>query len=129
MPTKTTPIEGKVWEDGGAFFMARVTGRDAANITQATISSITYKVFDIKDLPGSEKTSGTLTVSDVVFNTLQTDNRWSKDSTGYNFRHEMPASTFADGDRFYQVEYLFTPSTGEKFYLVFKIEAKETFTS
>lgn len=128
MATLTTPIEGIVWEDGGAFFMARVTGRDAANITQAVVSSISYKVYDLKELPPTEKASGTLTVSSVIFDSLQTDSRWT-DSTGYNFRHEMPAASFPNGDRNYQVEYLFTPTSGEVFWVIFKVNAKEVHTS
>lgn len=120
---------GTVFEDGGATFLARVVGNNAANITQATINGITYKVFDLTEIPGKLITSGTLTVSDVVFDTLQTDSRWTKDSTGYNFRHNMPPSAFPEGNRQYQVEYLFDPTSGEDFLVVFKVSATETFTS
>ena len=38
---------GSVWEDSGAFVMARITGNAGTAITQATISTITAKVFEL----------------------------------------------------------------------------------
>lgn len=109
----------KVFEDSGAVIMARITAADGTNLTQAATSSITYKVFDNRDLT-TPTTSGTLTVSSVIYDTLQTDSRWDADSTGYNFAWEVPASVFVNGDRKYIIELLVTPGSGEQFHVVFQ---------
>lgn len=114
-------VKGSVWEDGGAAMMARVVGNDAANIVQADIASIARNVFI-----GSTLNSGptALTVATVVFDTLQTDARWSVDSTGYNFRDDVGAAIFAAGSTLYRLEYAFTPASGEVFQVVFEALAK-----
>lgn len=99
--------------------MGRIKGNDAANITQAGISSIVCNVFDLDSRSMTPLVSPAMVVADNVFDTLQTDDRWTVDDTGYNFRHEMPASTFADGDKIYRVEYKFTPASGAVFWAVF----------
>lgn len=70
-----------------------------------------------------------LTVSAVIFDTLQTDARWTIDSTGYNFRHTPGASNFASGDRRYRIEYVFDPVSGENFALVYHVTAMKLFAS
>src|SRR6187402_145567 len=99
------------FEDGGATFMARVLGNAGTAITQATISSITCNVYDMT-APTVAVISPTVTVNSVVFDTLQTDARWTADTTGYNFLHAMPATAFPTGKRNYKVEYKFTPTSG-----------------
>jgi len=99
--------------------MARITGTDAANIQQADVSSIAYSVYDLDDETTATVT-GTLTVSSVVYDTLQTDARWDTDTTGYNFRWDVPASVFADGDKIYRIEIAFTPASGEVYHVVYE---------
>lgn len=128
MPNPVIPTHFLVMEDGGAQTMARVLANDATNAQQADISSITYKVFDI-DNSNTETATGTLTVSDVIFDTLQTDARWSVDTTGYNFRHEVPATAFPTGGNRYQIEYKCTPASGQVFWVVFGPRALAILTS
>lgn len=119
---KTTPITGTVYEDSGAYLMARVIGNAGTMITQASLSALTYKVFDLNsDAPFTPTQSGSLTVSAVVFDTLQTDARWSADSTGYNFGHVIPAAWLTDGGHVFKIEYRFTPVSGEVFHVVFQL--------
>ena len=107
--------KGSVFEDGGASLMARVVGNAGVNILQADITSISRAVFVGSTL---QETTAPV-VATAVFDTLQTDARWSEDSTGYNFRDDVAASVFADGDVIYRVEYQFTPASGQVFWVIF----------
>ena len=108
------------YEDGGVSLMARHRGNDGAYITRTSLNSISVKVFDKSD-PSTTLQSTTLNVSTVVFDTLQTDTRWTKDSTGYNFRHDVPGSWLESGNKTYRIEYKFDPVAGEDFFLVFEV--------
>ena len=103
-------ISACAYEDSAFVLLARVE-IDGANATQSTVSAITWKAFDVTD-PDTVYDSGTLTVSSVVFDTLQTDGRWSEDWTGYNFRHEVAATVFATPDKRYRIEHKVTTSGG-----------------
>lgn len=112
--------EFTVFEDGGFSVMARVVGQNGVNITIASISTITARFNDVYD--GSVVlASGGLTVANVVFDTLQTDARWTKDAIGYNFRHDVAASAMATGDRVVRCEYVFTPASGAAFILALNV--------
>lgn len=111
------PNDTTVFEDSGFRWMARVTGSDGNDVQQSDIDSISYSVYDLGDT-SSPTATGTLDVLDVVFDTLQTDSRWSKDSTGYNFGWNVPSSVFAEGNKTYRIEVKFTPFDGEAFHLV-----------
>jgi hypothetical protein len=108
-----------VFEDSGCYLLARIRGNDAANIVQADISSINLCV---SQKGGTPDTAGTaVTVATVIFNTLQTDARWTVDSTGYNFRYEVPAASLPVGGRKYLSEFKFTPASGPVFHVVFEV--------
>ena len=112
--------KANVWEDSDCVCMARVVGIDADEITQADVSSITLKVFDEDAAdPDAAVSTASLTVSAVVFNTLQTDARWQVDTTGYNFRYTIPAAALATGDHTYTVEFVFTMADTTKFPPIF----------
>ena len=124
----TDIIRGYVWEDGDVTCLARAT-LNGSNITQAVISSIARKVFDLDSTtPTTAVDSSSVTVASSVFDTLQTDGRWSKDSTGYNFRDTVAASVLSSAHR-YRVEYVFTGSNGEKAVLLFEVSAKSIHSS
>jgi len=125
----TDLLETSGWEDSSLTVMARIQGEDAANITQATIGSIAAKVFDLNDNNAQVGSTINLTVSSVVFDTLQTDARWTKDAVGYNFRHTVPASYFPTGDHVYRVEYKFSPSSGDPFFFVVEHTAVNVLSS
>ena len=118
-----TVTKATVFEDGGAQCMARIVGNDAANITQASISSIAMSVFDAV-AGGSAISTRAPVVASTVFDTLQTDARWSTDSTGYNFLDTVLASELPTGGMTYRVEYKFTPASGQVFFVVFELTAK-----
>ena len=103
-----------VTEDGAFSVMARVDLDGAvASFLQAAISSITLAVYDVSDVSSTFATD-TLTVSGVVFDTLQTDGRWNVDSTGYNFKHDIAATVFVTPGR-YRLEYLVNAGSSQFF--------------
>lgn len=121
------PKRASIWEDGGAFLAARILGNNGAYLTQATTSSITYLIYDVT--AGAEITSGSLTISSVIFDTLQTDGRWTEDTTGYNFGYAAAASAFATPDHTYRVEFKITPTSGQVFFVVFELITSALYTS
>ncbi len=92
-----------------------------ANVQQADITSVFRSVYDGETIVGSDTE---LTVATVVFDTLQTDARWTFDSTGYNFKDDVAATVFPVGDKVYRVEYKFTPASGEVFHYVREVHTK-----
>jgi len=100
-------------EDCGAAVMARLLGWDGSLVTQATVSSIAYQVFDL-DAALLQTAAGALVVADTVYDTEQTGGGWPY-SDGFNFRAVLPASAFPTGGHQYQVEVVFTPVAGEVF--------------
>lgn len=121
-------ISGIVWEDGDVSCLARVQ-LNGSNVTQSVLSSITCKVFDLNSSTRTTAVSTpTVTIASSVFDTLQTDGRWTVDATGYNFRHTIAASVISSAHR-YKIEYLFTGTGGEKFFVVFEASAQEVYTS
>ena len=105
-------VTGCVAEDSTFAVMLRLQV-DGVNATQSVLSAITWKAWDEQNT-GVVHASGTLTVSSVVFDTLQTDGRWTADSTGYNFRHDITQATFTDPGR-YLIEYTVTMTGGNSF--------------
>ena len=108
-----------IWEDTGVQLMGRVTGSDGSNITQSDITSITRKLFDLTSATPDTETTESIAASEpvvatVVFDSLQNDDRWDEDSTGYNFRAQIEAAVITEPHR-YSVEYMFTPVSGEQF--------------
>ncbi len=119
-------VQGPVFQNGDATFLARVEF-DGANITQAGLTSITCNVYDLKgNTPSTPVLTPTLTVSATIFDTLQTDARWTRDATGYNFRHDMPATAFTTARHDYDVIYKFTSSGGKVGYAKFRVTAEGT---
>lgn len=122
MATEPIIVTGVVIEDSGAFCMARVEGNDAANLTQAAVTSIFAVVLT---LDGTVTTaSHELVVADVIFDTLQTDDRWARangDSTGYNLGFVAPAAWFATGGIVNVIELTVTPAAGEVFKIPFHV--------
>ena len=122
-----------VFKHGTLTMMARVVGEDAADIAQADVSSIIYTIFALneKDVnaetPVVNHTAVSLTVASVVFDSLQTDARWTVDTTGYNFRHEIDVSSNAAftvrGAKYLVVHHL-TPPSGQVYQVNFELECK-----
>lgn len=123
----TRPIAVTIYEDSGAYLMARVLGGDGSAVAQADISSIAYSVYDMDDT--SSPATGTLTVANVVYDSLQTDSRWTEDTTGYNFGWSAPASLFPSGSKVYLVEIALTPASGEVLHVKYKVTTRDVLRS
>lgn len=113
--------QAMVWEDSGAFFMADIVGNDAAAITQASITGITCKVFDSS---GTSAGTPTIVVANVVFDSYQTDARWTVNTTGYRFGYAMADTIFTTGGETYTVEFMFDPASGSDFPVVYTVTAR-----
>jgi hypothetical protein len=94
-------------------------------ITQALTSSITYSVFDAPTSSTASAT-GTLTVSSVIFDTLQTGTAFTTyaDSTGYNFRTTMAKSLFPD-PKSYRCEFVVTLTGGSVFTFDYEVNVRD----
>ncbi len=121
-------IRGTAWEDTSPFLMARVAGGDAVNLQQADVTSIAYTVYDLT-AGALSSASASLTVSSVIFDTLQTNARWTVDSTGYNFGFALPAAKIPTGDNVYVVDVAITPASGAVIPVIFRIETKRRYQS
>ena len=125
-----TITRATIFEDTAPTLMARVVGNGAVNITQSDFGgggTITVAVY--KDGSTTATHTADLGVDDVVFDALQTDARWTQDSSGYNFRHQIAASVFSTGNSTYQIEFLFNPSAGEDWLVLFRVDTVETLTA
>lgn len=116
------------WEDSDLVIMARVVAVSGDPVNQATLDSIFISVWNrVTGQPAGVEEE--LDISEVIFNTLQNDNRWTVDSVGYNFRCLVPGERFATGGVTYRVEIMGVPVTGAIFPLaVVDVEAQNRFS-
>ncbi|MBN1393740.1 MAG: hypothetical protein JW959_01730 [Pirellulales bacterium] len=121
---------GEAFKNGTVTLLARVVGGDADPITIADVDSIEYSIYLLDDQNPDDRTAvdghadASLTVADVLFNSLQTDSLWTVDATGYNFRHTPEVAAypaFAVAGRRYLVEYRIAPTLGQVIIVRFRI--------
>lgn len=132
MPAGSDVYKGFGWEDMGLTCLARlIIPSSGAYITQAALTAVACKVFDLgSNTPDTAVATPTVTVSTAVFDTLQTaaaDLRiWTRDTTGFNFKFQVPGTAFAAGsigtklEREFRIEFVFDPTSGEDFPLVYQ---------
>ena len=123
-------ISGNIWQGAPTPLLARIRSVNGSYLTQASLSAITYAVFNATgNAPSTVTASGTLTIADVVFDALQTDARWTVDSLGYNLLWVAPGSLFPLGSTIYRVEITLTDSASRKFRLVFHAKTQPLMTT
>lgn len=116
------------FEDTATQLMARVLGPTGVVVEQADFAAISRRVFLTSD--GVEvESEDALVIANVIFDTLQTDARWTVDATGYNFRDDCPGTRFPNSGAKYRVEYKFTPNVGEIFYAGFDVSTVKLYQS
>lgn len=95
-------ITGVAVANSGVSLLARILGYDQQLVTQATFSAITYNARDLTTQT-TIASGQVLAVGSVIFNAIQQDSRWDKDSQvrpgrdgrwGYNFLAYLPATLF-----------------------------------
>ena len=135
----------KIWqfcvnEDGTAVLLARVCASSGSTtpivgegypIVQANVSTITYSVFDMDNDNAAILSAQSLTVSAVIFDTLQDTAGyvWTADSLGYNFKHTLPITAFPTGGHTYRYEAKFTMSDAGVTWIAANCKANTLFTS
>ncbi len=123
----------QVFENFPATFLARMEDlASGALITQASLSTVTYKIFDESGIrPGNHLFSGSVTIASSVHDTLKLDNRCKKDKVGFNFQHTLAGTNFPTGNSVLLLEYTFTPVAGasQAYGLFFKIKVAPTRSS
>jgi len=131
MPT-VQDIQGEVFKNASVILLARIVGEDGGPVTQATISSISYTIYELDEAdpdsqtPVSGHTAVSVSVANSIFDELQLDELWSVDSEGYNFKHVVDISqdqAFAQAGIQYQVRFELTPTTGQVIIARFKLRA------
>lgn len=110
------------FEDTKITLMDRVKNLSGAYVTQASIDTMTYRVDQYaSEIDARKCSNGTeiiddtsLTVSDCIFDTLQTAAPWDSDSDelGYNVKVALPKTAQPTGDRWHRVEITLTPISG-----------------
>ena len=80
-------------------------------ILQADVTAAAYAVVDVDD-PTTVIHSDTLTVSSIIFDTLQQDLGWSVDDTGYNIKFTAHQNGFPNAPKLYWVELKLTLAAG-----------------
>ena len=127
---EASDIHGTAFKNGSATLLARIVGQDGANILQADVYTIKYTAYLLDDqdsdsrTPVDGHTDMSLTVANIIFDTLQTDATWTVDEYGYNFRHLLDVSVdqaFAVAGRRYLIEYQLTPVAGQMVLVRFRI--------
>lgn len=120
-------------QTGGVALMGRGTGLTGTNFAQTDFTSITLKIFDMSDpgTPINGDDGDVLTVSDVIFNSLVTnDARWTLDNTGYNFLYETAAADLPSGGRRYRFEFALLPvGADDPFWAVFEVPTLGLFSA
>lgn len=147
MATRSVIPAGSIPTGTGVTLLARLRGAAGALVTQASLSSIAWTALELT--AGTELGTGTWTVSEVVYDSLQQgDPRWSADDAsnpgedgehGFNFAATVAASLFASRTlaaesplsplvpKRFQVEVVFTPTSGQPFTVVWQWREQVTY--
>jgi hypothetical protein len=113
-----------------ATFLARLEDlATGALVTQASLSAISYRIFDISGTaPDRYLSGGTVAIATTISNHLKVDNRWHRDGVGFNFAHTQPGTAFPLGPTTLLLEYAFTPvgATAPAYGLFYSLRVLQT---
>jgi hypothetical protein len=119
--SKLKIIEASVIERSVSVFLARLIAPSGSNVVKSDLSSVVVDIYDTTNLPSIKTYSSSLNISEIIYDTLQLDGRWTVDKKGYNFAHQMPSSVFSSTSKKYQVQYRFTLVNGNLFTSLYRI--------
>ncbi len=102
MQSSPTKAVCAIWEGASPVLLAYVVDSGDDAVLQAGVASIAYAIINLKTQ--TVIATGTLTIADVIYDTLQTGNGWTYPGAGYNFRWKIPGSSFPAGNGAYRVE-------------------------
>jgi hypothetical protein len=123
-------IYGTAFKNGSAVLMARIVDSAGDEVQQAGVTAIKYSIYELDQCRPDNLTVVTghdgvsISVSNVVYDTLQTGGLWTLDEVGYNFRHEINVSSaeaFPKAGAQYQVRYELTPTAGQRTIVRFQL--------
>jgi len=123
-------VHGNAYKNGSATLLARVVGDDGTAVVPGDVAAAEYSIYLLDDRDPDARTPVTghqdvaLGVSQLLFTALQTDDLWTVDELGYNFRHVLDVSAnqaFATAGRRYLVEFRLTPVSGQAILVRFRI--------
>ena len=114
-----------VYEASGFTHLARQPRHDGVALVRTDVTSIVYNSVSL-DHNNEEVTDGTLTVADVISDTLVTDDdRWKVDVTGYNWAWLVPVAAYPSGGNVYQVNVVLTMASGPPIAIPFQVQTLE----
>lgn len=119
--------QGQIIQNSAVELLARVIGQDGSPITAADVSTITCTIYDTTT--GSSTGNVSLTTTDVVYDTLQLDARWTADQIGYNLAIGLDGNNFPTGGTVYRVECTVTPNDGSTYKLLWELNTQFVFTT
>jgi len=137
MPMLGTITAAAVPANAGVLLMARIRSIAGVLLTQGSVSSASYSVYDV-DAGTTLVSSTALTVSSVVYNGLQYNATWRHDSPtspgddgayGYNFAMTLPASAIpvASSGHKIQVDVVITPTSGQQLRIPFVLQTVKVY--
>ncbi len=125
-------IYGEVFKNGSVALLARVVGADGSQVLRAGIASASYTVYLLDDsdpdaaAPVTGHASVSVDAASLLYDSLQNDDLWDVDETGYNFKHILDVSThqaFTIAGRNYGVVFALIPISGQAILVRFRLHA------
>lgn len=115
----------RVWQGSDCVLLARIRSIDGTYIQQSAITSIALTVYDRNESMAIVVGPIALTVSAVIFNTLQPYNvpLWTVDHTGYNFRYRLAGAAGLPRATDYRVTIVVTLTDGTSFPIQYSLSA------
>ncbi len=98
-----------VWQGADITFLNRVVNDAGEVLTSDDVTSWSLRVLDTNDRRDRRKLVTDALPALYFFDTLQTDQGWTKDETGFNFAYTLEYDTFrSEGGHKYRYEFLIT---------------------
>jgi hypothetical protein len=93
--------------------LARFVDANDEPIQQADVASIAVS-FRSYETPTTEHATEVPLAANVIFDTLQTDDAWKEDATGYNFKYQPSSGKLDQANSYsYLIEVVITLTSGD----------------